>query len=77
MSLGVQLGRLLIHEQVSEDEVKMRISICEGYDFFEEHLNPSIYDCLESKIEPCGIVSMWESCKTYMIGDYVLYNGLV
>ena len=49
----------------------------EEYAFFEEHLNPSIYDCLESKIEPCGIVSMWESCKTYMIGDYVLYNGLV
>ena len=49
----------------------------EEYAFFEEHLNPSIYDCLESKIEPWGIVSMWESCKTYMIGDYVLYNGLV
>ena len=38
----------------------------EEYAFFEEHLNPSIYDCLESKIEPCGIVSMWESCKTYI-----------
>ena len=25
MSLGEQLGRLLIHEQVSEDEAKMRI----------------------------------------------------
>ena len=30
MSLGEQLGRLLIHEQVSEDETKMRISICGG-----------------------------------------------
>ena len=34
MSLGEQLGRLLIHEQVSEDEAKMRISICEGCDLY-------------------------------------------
>ena len=27
MSLGEQLGRLLIHEQVSEDEAKMRIAL--------------------------------------------------
>ena len=32
---------------------------------------------LKVRLSHGGFVSMWESCKTYMIGDYVLYNGLV
>ena len=53
MSLGEQLGRLLIHEQVSEDEAKMRISICEGCDLFKQDTRQcSICDCyMDSKVK--------------------------
>ena len=50
MSLGEQLGRLLIHEQVSEDEAKMRISICEGCDLFKQERQCSICDCYMDKM---------------------------
>ena len=45
--------------------------------FFEEYLNADVYDCLESKINDWGQVTMWEACRDYAIGDYVLYNGSV
>lgn len=53
MSLGEQLGRLLIHEQVSEDEAKMRISICDGCDLFKQDTRQcSICDCyMDSKVK--------------------------
>ncbi len=49
----------------------------EEYAFFEEYLNADVYDCLESKINDWGQVTMWEACRDYAIGDYVLYNGSV
>ena len=45
MSLGEQLGTVY-REQVSEDEAKMRISICEGCDLFKQDTRQcSICDC--------------------------------
>ena len=69
MSLGEQLGRLLIHEQVSEDEAKMRISICEGCDLFKQDTRQcSICECyMDSKVKARNGFSLLFKSTCYLL----------